>query len=107
MKNLGQMMKQAQEMQAKMQEMQDKLADIELSGTSGGDLVSVTLNGKGEMRRVKIDPSLFNSDDAEVVEDLIVAAFADAKSKVEAVMAEEMSKVTGGLNLPPGMNLPI
>ena len=107
MKNLGQMMKQAQEMQAKMQEMQEKLADIELSGSSGGDLITVTLNGKGEMRRVKIDPSLFNSNDAEVVEDLIVAAFADAKSKLETVLAEEMSKVTGGLNLPPGMNLPL
>ena len=78
MKNLGQMMKQAQEMQTKMQEMQEKLADIELSGTSGAGMVTVTLNGKAEMRRVKIDPSLFNSNEAEVVEDLIVAAFADA-----------------------------
>ena len=107
MKNLGQMMKQAQEMQTKMQEMQEKLADIELSGTSGAGMVSVTLNGKAEMRRVKIDPSLFNSNDAEVVEDLIVAAFADAKKKLEVVLAEEMSKITGGLNLPPGMNLPL
>ncbi len=107
MKNLGQMMKQAQEMQIKMQEMQEKLADIELSGTSGAGMVTVTVNGKGEMRRVKIDPSLFNSNDAEVVEDLIVAAFADAKKKLDVVHAEEMSKVTGGLNLPPGMTLPI
>jgi DNA-binding YbaB/EbfC family protein len=107
MKNLGQMMKQAQEMQTKMQEMQEKLADIELTGTSGAGMVSVTLNGKAEMRRVKIDPSLFNANDAEVVEDLIVAAFADAKKKLEVVLAEEMSKVTGGLNLPPGMTLPI
>ena len=106
MKNLGQMMKQAQEMQTKMQEMQERLADIELTGTSGAGMVAVTLNGKAEMRRVKIDPSLFNSSDAEVVEDLIVAAFADAKKKLEAVLAEEMSKVTGGLNLPPGMTLP-
>ena len=107
MKNLGQMMKQAQEMQTKMQEMQEKLAEIELSGTSGAGMVTVTLNGKTEMRRVKIDPSLFNSNDAEVVEDLIVAAFADAKKKLEVVLAEEMSKVTGGLNLPPGMTLPL
>jgi DNA-binding YbaB/EbfC family protein len=107
MKNLGQMMKQAQEMQTKMQEMQEKLAEIELSGTSGAGMVTVTLNGKAEMRRVKIDPSLFNSNDAEVVEDLIVAAFADAKKKLEVVLAEEMSKITGGLNLPPGMTLPI
>lgn len=106
MKNLGQMMKQAQEMQTKMQEMQDKLADTELSGTSGAGMVTVTLNGKAEMRRVKIDPSLFNSNDAEVVEDLIVAAFADAKKKLDVVLADEMSKVTGGLNLPPGMTLP-
>jgi DNA-binding YbaB/EbfC family protein len=106
MKNLGQMMKQAQEMQVKMQEMQDRLADVEITGASGGDMVRVTLNGKGEMRGVSIDPSLFNGDDAEVVEDLIVAAFNDAKGKVEARVADEMSKITGGLNLPPGMNLP-
>lgn len=106
MKNLGNLMKQAQEMQAKMQEMQERLADVEISGASGGGMVSVVLNGKGEMRSVKIDPSLFNSEDAEVVEDLIVAAFSDAKIKVEAHMQEEMAKVTGGLNLPPGMKLP-
>jgi DNA-binding YbaB/EbfC family protein len=107
MKNLGQMMKQAQQMQARMQEMQDRLAEIELTGSSGAGMVTVTLNGKGEARRVRIDPSLFNSSDAEVVEDLIVAAFADAKAKVEARVAEEMSAITGGLNLPPGFNLPI
>ncbi len=107
MKNLGQMMKQAQEMQTKMQEMQDKLAAVEVGGTAGGGLVSVTLNGKGDMRAVRIDPSIFNGDDAGVVEDLIMAAFNDAKVKVEARAAEEMSKLTGGLNLPPGLNLPI
>ena len=107
MKNLGQMMKQAQEMQAKMQEMQDKLADIELSGTSGGDLVSVTLNGKGEMRGVKIDPALVNPDDVEVLEDLIMAATNDAKAKVEAEVARRMGELTGGLNLPPGFKLPM
>ena len=107
MKNLGQMMKQAQQMQTKMQEMQEKLAEMEMSGASGAGMVTVTLNGKGEMRRVKIDPSLFNSNDAEVVEDLIVAAFADAKRKLDVILAEEMAKVTGGLNLPPGMTLPI
>lgn len=107
MKNLGQMMKQAQQMQTKMQEMQEKLAEMEMSGGSGAGMVTVTLNGKGEMRRVKIDPSLFNSNDAEVVEDLIVAAFADAKKKLDVLLAEEMSKITGGLNLPPGMTLPI
>jgi DNA-binding YbaB/EbfC family protein len=107
MKNLGQMMKQAQEMQTKMQAIQDKLATVEVSGASGGGLVTVVLNGRGEMRSVKIDPSLFNGDDVGVVEDLVMAACNDAKVKVEARVAEEMSKITGGLNLPPGFNLPI
>jgi len=106
MKNLGQMMKQAQEMQNRLQELQSKLAEVEMTGGSGGGMVSVTLNGKGEMRSVKIDPKLVSGGDAEMVEDLIVAAFNDAKSKVEAHMAQEMSKLTGGLNLPPGMKLP-
>ena len=106
MKNLGQMMKQAQEMQTKMQEMQASLAEIEVAGTSGAGMVTVTLSGKGDLRKLSIDPSLFNADDSEVVEDLIVAAHADAKSKVEARVAEEMAKVTGGLNLPPGFSLP-
>ncbi len=106
MKNLGQMMKQAQEMQAKMQAMQEKLAGIDVTGVAGAGMVSVTMNGKGEVRKIKIDPQLLSGEEAEVVEDLIVAAFGDAKSKAEALMAEEMSKVTGGLNLPPGMNLP-
>ncbi len=106
MKNLGQLMKQAQEMQVKMQEVQEKLAAFELTGSSGAGMVSVTMNGKGEVRSIKIDPELLNGEEAEVVEDLIVAAFGDVKAKVEAHVAEEMSKVTGGLNLPPGMNLP-
>ena len=106
MKNLGNLMKQAQEMQAKMQEMQDRLAEMEIDGTAGAGLVTVTLNGKGDMRGLKIDPSIFSSGDAEVVEDLIVAAHNDARVKSEQRMQEEMSKVTGGLNLPPGMKLP-
>jgi DNA-binding YbaB/EbfC family protein len=106
MKNLGNLMKQAQEMQAKMQEMQDRLAEMEVTGAAGAGMVNVTLTGKGDVRKVKIDPSLFNSEDAEVVEDLIVAAFNDARAKAEAHMQEEMAKVTGGLNLPPGMKLP-
>jgi len=106
MKNLGQMMKQAQEMQTKIQEMQSRLAEMEVTGGAGGGLVTVTLSGKNELKKVSIDPSLFNSDDAEVVEDLIVAAHADARAKVEDTMQEEMSKVTGGLILPPGMSLP-
>ena len=106
MKNLGQMMKQAQEMQAKMQEMQSKLADIEVSGQSGAGMVSVTLNGKGEMKGVKIDPSLFKPEEAEVVEDLIKAAHADAKGRVERETAEKMQELTAGLPIPPGMKLP-
>jgi nucleoid-associated protein EbfC len=106
MKNLGQMMKQAQEMQARMAELQAKLAEVEMSGSAGGGMVQVTLNGKGEMRRVKIDRSLMLPDEAEVLEDLIVAATNDAKTRVEAHLQEEMSKLTGGLQLPPGMKLP-
>jgi nucleoid-associated protein EbfC len=106
MKNLGQMMKQAQEMQARMAELQAKLAEVEMSGSAGGGMVQVTLNGKCEMRRVKIDRSLMLPDEAEVLEDLIVAATNDAKTRVEAHLQEEMSKLTGGLQLPPGMKLP-
>ena len=89
-----------------MQEMQEKLAGIEIGGSSGAGMVTVSLSGKGDLRKLSIDPSLFNADDSEVVEDLIVAAFADAKSKLEARVAEEMAKLTGGLNLPPGFTLP-
>jgi DNA-binding YbaB/EbfC family protein len=106
MKNLGQMMKQAQEMQARMAEMQARLAEVEMTGASGGGMVQVTLNGKGEMRRVKIDPALMVSSETEVLEDLIVAATNDAKGRVEAHLQEEMSKLTGGLQLPPGIKLP-
>jgi DNA-binding YbaB/EbfC family protein len=106
MKNLSQMMKQAQQMQEKMQEMQSALETLEIEGTAGGGLVTVTLNGKGEMARLKIDPSLVTPDDVEVLEDLIVAAHGDAKAKVEEKSAEEMAKITGGLNLPAGFKLP-
>ena len=106
MTNFGQMMKQAQEFQSKMAEMQEKLARFEVTGSSAGGMVQVTLNGRAEARRVKIDPSLISADDAGVLEDLIVAAFNDAKAKVEALMAEKMAEITGGLRLPPGMTLP-
>jgi hypothetical protein len=106
MKNLGKMMKQAQEMQAKMGKMQQELQKSEHTGMSGGGLVNVTLNGRFEMRSLKIDPSIFTSDDAEMVEDLIVAAFNDAKRKVDQFNKTEMAKLTGGLDLPEGMNLP-
>ncbi len=106
MKNFGQLMKQAQEMQSKIQDMQTRLADIEVTGQAGAGLVTVTMNAKNEVRRVAIDPSLFNAEDATVVEDLIVAACADARGKAESRAAEEMQKIAGGLNLPPGLNLP-
>ena len=107
MKNLGQMMKQAQEMQAKMAELQEKLAETELAGASGGGMVHVTMNGKGELRRVKIDPALVDPNDVEVLEDLIVAAANDAKAKIEVHVAEQMRELTGGLALPPGFKLPM
>jgi DNA-binding YbaB/EbfC family protein len=106
MKNLGQMMKQAQEMQTKMAELQSKLAAIEVSGAAGGGMVQVTMNGKGEMRSVKIEPSLVDPNGVEVLEDLIVAATNDAKSKVESRVSGEMQKLAGGLELPPGLKLP-
>ncbi|MGF1454514.1 MAG: YbaB/EbfC family nucleoid-associated protein [Alphaproteobacteria bacterium] len=106
MKNLGNMLKQAQEMQSKMQDMQTELEAMEVEGASGGGLVTVTLTGKGAMRGIKIDPSLMKPEDAEVLEDLIIAAHADAKTKAETAMAEKMQDLTGGLSLPPGFKLP-
>lgn len=106
MKNLAQMMKQAQEMQAKMAELQARLESIEVNGASGGGLVQVTATGKGTMRRVRIDPSLLKPEDVGVLEDLVVAASNDAKAKAEAMMQEETQKLLGGLQLPPGMKLP-
>lgn len=105
MKDLMGMMKKAQELQGRMQRMQEELAALEVSGQSGAGLVKITLNGKGEMRSVKIDPSLLKPDDAEIVEDLVVAAFQDAKGKVEAEMQKRMQEVAGGLPLPPGLKL--
>ena len=105
MKDLMGMMKQVQQMQAKMQEMQQELADMEVIGQSGAGMVTVTLNGKGEMRGVKIDPSLMKPNETEIVEDLIVAATADAKVKVDAASQEKMKAMTGGLPIPPGLKL--
>lgn len=105
MKDLMGMMKKAQELQGRMQQMQEELAALEVSGQSGAGLVKITLNGKGEMRAVKIDPSLLKPDDAEIVEDLVLAAFQDAKGKVETEMQKRMQEVAGGLPLPPGLKL--
>ena len=100
------LMKKAGEMQAKMQEMQEEAANAEVVGTAGGGLVTVTLSGKGEMRGLKVDPSLLKEEEAEIMEDLILAAHNDAKGKSEAAMQEKMQEMTAGLPLPPGMKLP-
>ena len=100
------MMKKAQAMQAKLQEAQDELGRLEVEGASGGRMVAVTLNAKGELRGVRIDPSLLTPSDKEMLEDLIMAAFADAKNKADRVAAEKMQSLTAGLPLPPGMKLP-
>lgn len=105
MKNLTDMMKQARELQSKMAAAQEELEKLEIEGSSGGGLVRVTLTGKGAMTGVKIDPSLFNPDEAEILEDLLTAAHNDAKTKAEAAVAEKMKSLTGGLPLPPGFNL--
>ena len=106
MKNLGDMMKQVQAMQSRMADMQAKLEQATVIGQSGGGLVQVTLSGKGAMTALNVDSSLLKEDEKEILEDLIIAAHADAKVKSEAMMAEEMKSVTGGMALPPGMKLP-
>ena len=106
MKNLADIMKQVQSMQSRMGDMQAKLESISVSGQSGGGLVKVTMNGKATVQSITIDPSLMKADEREILEDLLVAAHSDAKSKVETLAAEEMKNLTGGLPLPPGFNLP-
>lgn len=106
MKNIAGLMKQASQMQAKMQEMQAKLETMEVEGAAGAGMVTIRMNGRNELRSVKIDPKLLDPSDAETLEDLIVAAHADARRKIEAMTAEEMQKVTGGMQLPGGMKLP-
>ena len=106
MKDLMGMMKAAQEMKGRMEEFQNKVAEMTIEGRSGGGLVTVTLTGKGEMRGLKIDPSLFKEDDVSVLEDQILAAHNDAKSKAETEMNAKMQEMTAGLPLPPGMKFP-
>ena len=105
MKNFAQMMKQAQELQGRMAEMQAEMERTLCEGRSGGGMVVVSLNGKGDMVGVKIDSSLLKSEEAEILEDLLVAAHNDAKAKVEEAMKEKMKSLTGGLPLPPGLKL--
>lgn len=105
MKNFSDLMKQAQQIQQKFTEAQDRLAQVEAEGQSGGGMVRVTINGKGVAKRVQIDPSLADPKEIGMLEDLLLAAINDAKSKVDAKSAEEMQKLTGGLPLPPGFKL--
>jgi DNA-binding YbaB/EbfC family protein len=106
MKDLMGMMKQAAQLQAKMQAAQAELDTLEVSGSAGGGMVSVTMTAKGELKGLKIDPSLAKADEVEILEDLIVAAHADARRKGEAAASEKMQSLTAGLNLPPGLKLP-
>ena len=106
MKNLGQLMKQAQEMQEKMGSFQESLAELNVAGSAGGGMVMVSLNGKGEMRSLKLDPSLIDPSEIEILEDLVVAAHNDAKMKLEQLIQEKTSEMMGGFQLPPGMKLP-
>jgi len=106
MKDLMGLMGKAKEMQARFQAMQEEIAGIEVSGQSAGGLVKVTLTGRFEMKALDIDPSLFREDDVEILEDLILAAHNDAKSKVEQTMQQKTQELTAGLPIPPGMKLP-
>ena len=105
MKNMNQILKQAQQMQQKMQEVQQKSESIAQEGSAGGGMVTSTVNGKGQLLSIRIDPSIVSKDDVEMLEDLIIASFNDAKNKVDERMNQEMSSITGGLNI-PGLKLP-
>ncbi|NVN13380.1 MULTISPECIES: YbaB/EbfC family nucleoid-associated protein [Nguyenibacter] len=106
MKNLAGLMKQASQMQARMEEMQAKLETMTIEGSAGAGMVHVTLNGKGDMKAVKIDPKLADPEEMEMLQDLIVAACADARKQLDEHASEEMKKVTGGMNLPAGLKFP-
>jgi len=105
MPNFSDLMKQAAELKSKMEAMQAELDRLEIEGSAGGGLVAVTLSGKGDMRNTRIDDSLLKPDQKEIVEDLLVAAHADAKRKLETTLADKMQALTGGLPLPPGLKL--
>ena len=105
MKDLMGVMKQVGEMQARMQKMQEELGAMEIQGQAGAGLVKVTLSGKGEVRRVSIDPSLMKPGETEILEDLVVAAAQDARAKLDAQLQAKMQEMTGGMPLPPGLKL--
>lgn len=105
MKNMFDIMKQAQQLQSRMASLQQELEAAEVEGRAGGGMVTIVMSGKGEVKKVAVDPSLMKEDEREILEDLIVAACADAKSKAEQLAAEKMKSVAGGLPLPPGLGL--
>jgi len=102
--NIAQLMQQAQKMQEGLKQAQAELANLEVTGQSGGGMVEVTLSGRHEVRSIKIDPSV--GDDMEMLEDLVAAAFNDAVNRVQEVSQEKMSGLTGGMPMPPGFTLP-
>ena len=105
MKDIMGLMKQAQAMQQKLQDAQAELDTLEVDGTAGGGVVTVKVTGKGSLTSIAIDPSLMNPDEKEILEDLIVAAMNDARTKAERTMQERMAEITKGLPLPPGLKL--
>jgi DNA-binding YbaB/EbfC family protein len=98
------LMKQAAELQSKMQALQADLDQVEVEGTAGGGMVSVTLSAKGDLKGIKVDDSLMKPEEKDILEDLLIAAHADARRKAEAALQEKMKALTGGMQLPPGMN---
>ena len=106
MNNFNNMMKQAQELQNKMSEAQKKVEQLEAEGSSGGGLIKIIIDGKNLVKSLHIDDSLISSEEKEILEDLIVAAFNDAKEKIQKKISDEMSSITGGIKLPPGIKLP-
>ena len=106
MNNFDNMIKQAQDLQKKMAEAQEKVETLEAEGISGGGIVKITINGKNNVTSVNIDETAIDKNEKEILEDLIVAAFNDARDKIQRKIADEMSSLTGGIKLPPGMKLP-
>ena len=106
MNNFNNMIKQAQDLQKKMAEAQEKVETLEAEGISGGGIVKITINGKNNVTSVNIDETAIDKNEKEILEDLIVASFNDSRDKIQRKIADEMSSLTGGIKLPPGMKLP-